>query len=116
MKKLTILMLSLMIVLSAGSAFARCIIAATIDELECVNGCFTLDWSVVENCGGATIEVQRRASGTTAWATIATDITDGFYTDCPGSLAPLDYKIILHCNAPCDQNKEYAVWLNVTCD
>lgn len=119
MKKYIGIMAILLIALTANVAFAKvCGITAQQTTVDCDGVCIVLNWTYVDDCGGACFTIQRRVNGAGNWTTLATGFVGNQYTDCPlgGHLQGWDYKVTIHCNKPCQVTEApWVIWTDVSC-
>ncbi len=103
----------------AGTASARvCGIMSVVQTPDCDGSCPVLSWSYVDDCGSATVKIERKAPNASNWFTLESAYEGTEYTDCSPifGLGGMDYRITITCNSPCFLTAtESHVWSSVAC-
>ena len=110
---LTLVALSIM----AGSAQAACAILNIAASYECDEGVIELSWTwrTWPLCPPITWDIERRAYPNGDWETVAEGLTTAYFED-TGVTEDVEYKIIMHCNSPCNERKDEATTGVIYCD
>ena len=90
-------------------------------NVECKGNCYTLSWSYVDDCGGATLKIYRQCCPDGEWNFVTVAPAAGTYVDCPAAGCLSDrynYKLVVNCVNGCDCTGPMCAvqWVCLECD